>query len=70
MGPWRPDQKKEKKECATIIQSNTKRKGFSDLTEASPHKSISGNLYVMVLYDFYSNVILAEPIKKASSDYL
>ena len=48
--------------CATIIYFNLKRKGLSDLTSAFPHKSKIWNLYVMVLYDYDSNIILAEPI--------
>ena len=49
--------------CATIILLNTKRKGFSNLTGAFPLKSIIGNLYVMVMYDYDSNAIIAKPIK-------
>ena len=49
--------------CATIIPFNTKRNCFSDLTGAFPHKSIRGNLYVMVMYAYDSNAILAETIK-------
>ena len=47
----------------TIISFNLKINGFSDLTGAFPHKSIRGNLYVMVMYDCDSNVILSEPVK-------
>ena len=50
--------------CATIIPFNTKRKGFSNLTGALIHKSSHGNLYFMVMYDYGSNEILSEPIKK------
>ena len=49
--------------CATIIPFNIKRKGFSEITGAFPHKSSRGNLYVMVMYDYDSNKILDEPIK-------
>ena len=49
--------------CATIIPFNIKRKGFSDLTGALPHKSSRGKFYVMVMYDYDSNEILNEPIK-------
>ena len=38
-------------------------KGFSDITNTSPQKSSRENLYVMVMYDYDSNEILAEPIK-------
>ena len=48
--------------CATIAPFNIKRKGFSDLTGALPHKSRRRNLYVMVMYDYDSNSILSEPI--------
>ena len=49
--------------CSTITPLNIKRKGFIDLTGVFPHKSIQGNLYVMVMYDYYSNSILSQPIK-------
>ena len=38
-------------------------KGFIDIIGAFPHKSSRINLYVMVMYDYDSNAILAEPIK-------
>ena len=53
--------------CATIIPFNIKRKGFSDLTGALPHKSSRGKFYVMVMYDYGSNEILAEPIKNSQA---
>ena len=49
--------------CTNIIPFNLKRKGFSDISGAFPHKSSRGNLYVMVMYEYDSNYILAEPIK-------
>ena len=49
--------------CATISPFNLKRKVFSDLTGNLPHKSSRGNLYVMVVYEYDSNAILAETIK-------
>ena len=49
--------------CATIIPFNIKVKGFNDITGAFPHNSIRGNLYVMVVYGYDSNEILAKPIK-------
>ena len=49
--------------CATIGPFSLNRKGFSDITGAFPHKSSRGHLYVMVLYDYDSNEILAEPKK-------
>ena len=53
--------------CETINPFNLKRKGFSDLTGAFPHNSSRGNVYVMVMYDYDSNTILAEPIKNRQS---
>ena len=50
---------------ATIIPFNTKRKCCSNITGAFPHKSILGNLYFMVMYDYGSNTILAEPVKNS-----
>ena len=49
--------------CATITPFNLNIKGFSDLTGVPLHKSIILNLYVMVLYDYDSNAILAKPTK-------
>ena len=46
-----------------ITPFNLRRKGLSDLTGDLPHKSSIGNLYVMVLYDYDINTILAETIK-------
>ena len=48
---------------ATIIQFNTNRNVFSNPTVALPHKSIQGNLYVIFVYGYDCNLILAEPIK-------
>ena len=53
--------------CAAIIKLNTNRKGFSCLIGALPQKMIRGNLYVMVVYGFDSNVILSQPIKNRQS---
>ena len=60
--------KKQKKLCATTISLNIKRKGFRDLTGVLPHKSNRGNLYVIVMYDYDSNVILSEPIKNVQEE--
>ena len=49
--------------CSTIIPFNINIKCFSGITGAFPHKSSRINLYVMVMYDYDSNAILAEPIK-------
>ena len=49
--------------CTTIIPFNLKIKVFSDITGALPHKPSRRNFYVVVVYDYDSNSILAEPIK-------
>ena len=49
--------------CATIIPLNMKIKCFGNITCAFPHKSSRGNLYIMVMYDYYSNAIMDEAIK-------
>ena len=51
-----------------LFQPDMKRKGFSDLTGVFPHMSSRGNLDVMVMYDYDSNKILAEPIKKRQAE--
>ena len=53
---------------AKIIPFKTKRKGFGDLIGYLPHKSICGNFYVMLVYEFDSNMILAEPIKNRQAE--
>ena len=49
--------------CATITPFNIKIRVFSDLNGAFPHKSSRGNLYVIVMYDYDRNAIMAEPIE-------
>ena len=49
--------------CKTITLFNIKKKGFSDLTGAFPHKSRRGDLHFMFMYDYDRNAILDEPIK-------
>ena len=39
---------------------------FSNQTGRFPHTSICGTKYVMIFYNYYSNAILAEPIKSRS----
>ena len=46
----------------TILDNSQKQKGFFDLTGRFPFPSSRGNNYILVLYDFDSNAILAEPI--------
>ena len=44
---------------AIIIPLNANRKGFRYITGSLPHKSIQGNFYVMVMYDYGSNGTLS-----------
>jgi hypothetical protein len=48
---------------AKLIEFNTKNTGYSDLTGHFPHKSSRGNQYLLIIYDYDSNAILAEPLK-------
>jgi hypothetical protein len=44
---------------------------YTDQTGAFPHYSASGHRYIMVLYDYDSNAILAEPlINKSATEHL
>jgi hypothetical protein len=36
---------------------------YTDLTGRFPKTSLSGNKYIVMLYDYYSNIILAAPMK-------
>ena len=53
--------------CATIVPFNIKRKGFSNLTGSFLNKSSKSNIHFMVMYDYNSNAILAEPIKNGQA---
>ena len=48
---------------AQVIPFSTKNKGYMDLTGRFPYKSSRGNEYILVVYDYDSNAILAEAIK-------
>ena len=47
---------------ATLVPFQTSKKGYMDLTGHFPHKSSSGNEYLLVVYDYDSNAILAEAL--------
>ena len=42
-------------------------KVYSDQTGSFPHNSIRGTKYIMILHDYDSNAILAEPLKNKSA---
>ena len=48
---------------AQLVPFQTKDKGYMDLTGRFPHKSSSGNEYILIIYDYDSNAILAEALK-------
>ena len=43
---------------------------YSDQTGRFPTTTSQGNKYIMVAYNYYSNAILAEPLKSRSASYL
>jgi hypothetical protein len=45
---------------ATTLETN---KIYSDLTGRFPTTSLSGNTYMLILYDYDSNIILSAPMK-------
>ena len=48
---------------AKITPFEAKDTGYSDLTGKFPYPSSRGNEYVLVIYDYDSNAIIAKPIK-------
>ena len=48
---------------AQLIDCKQNNKGFFDLTGQFPYTSSRGNSYILVLYDYDSNSILAHPLK-------
>jgi hypothetical protein len=49
--------------CALLFPFIPKSTGYTDLTGRFPHISARGNKYLLIVYDFDSNAILAEPLK-------
>ena len=52
---------------AQVIPFSTTNKGYMDLTGRFPYKSSRGNEYILVVYDYDSNAILAEPLKSRTA---
>ena len=51
-------------ECmAIILPFEAKNTSYGDLTGRFPHLSSQGNKYILVVYDYDSNAILAEPLQ-------
>ena len=59
------DENKEKtwENAALIYPFEPKEKTYSDQTGRFPQRSSHRNKYIMVMYDYDSNAILAEPLK-------
>ena len=47
----------------TITSTNLLRKSYSDQTGKFPHVSSRGNQYIMIMYDYDTNLILSRPTK-------
>ena len=50
-----------------LIDFSPKNTAYGDLTGRFPHKSSRGNQYLLVIYDYDSNAISAEPLKTRSA---
>ena len=48
---------------AALVEFKQTHKAYSDLTGRFPHRSSRGNEYILIVYDYDSNAILAEPLK-------
>ena len=48
---------------ALILPFESRMTGYVDLTGRFPYPSSQGNQYIMVMYDYDSNAIIAEPIR-------
>ena len=58
-------------ECmALMLPFESRYTGYSDLTGRFPYVSSQGNQYVLVMYDYDSNAILAEPVKNRQAAVL
>ena len=53
--------------AAMIIPFEAKYTGYADLTGKFPYTPTRGNQYIMVVYDYDSNAILAKATKTCSS---
>ena len=56
-------QRPTKEAMALILPFESKYTGYMDLTGRFPYRSSNGNEYIMVIYDYDSNAILAQPLK-------
>ena len=57
-----PNVKKTNDCLAKVVPFTEKQKGYMDLTGRFPYKSSRGHEYVLIVYDYDSNAILAEPL--------
>ena len=58
-------------ECmAILLPFEAKNVGYDDLTGHFPYISSQGNKYILVIYDYDSNAILAEPIQSRQAAHI
>ena len=53
--------------CSAIVDYTAKDTAYADLTGRFPKISSRGNQYILDVYDYNSNAIVAEPLKKQTS---
>jgi hypothetical protein len=58
-----PDMAQEKKCRYVYVAAMETGKIYTDLTGSFPSTSLSGNTYILVLYDYDSNSVLSAPVK-------
>ena len=58
-------QQQQQQQCAYIHRLKPSKEGtaYSDLTDRYPIQSFEGNNYILIIYHYNFNAILAEPIK-------
>ena len=56
-------EKKTYENAAMVYPMEPKLTTYSDQTGRFPHRSSKGNEYLMIMYDYDSNAILAVPMK-------
>ncbi len=53
--------------CASLMTFMAKETAYADLTGKFPNISARGNQYLLIVYDYDSNAILAEPLKNKTA---
>jgi hypothetical protein len=52
---------------ATVMDTN---QIYTDLTGIFPTTSLSGNKYILILYDYDSNIVISAPMKNRGDKYM